>query len=633
LQEELSAVSARLHDAERRVDHEKSKSDALREKVGALKKKHRKARKTIKRYEKFPDVIVYNFMRKAKRKLLSTQRGKGRQPVDTNRPERQPVDTNRPERETVDIPAGHDPSAFRGRLKTDRLADLKIACILDPLSYSCFSPESKFLQLTPEHWQEEIQAFAPDLFFVESAWQGKDDLWIGKVSNPNDILSSLLSFCRAQGIPIVFWSKEDPMHFDRFIHVAKKADFVFTTGKECLEKYKEKIGHESVFFLHFAAQQRVHNPIELHKRQDKFCFAGSYYKELPERTRQFDNIAHYAMRTKGLDIYDRFFGEDRKNRNFPEYYNYYIKGGLPPEKIDAAYKGYLYNINMNSEQYTETMFARRVFELLASNTIVVSNYSRGMENYLGDLVIDSDDVEQLDRKLKERCPDRQSLRRHRLQALRKVLSGELYTDRLINIVNKVFLADIAYAPPRITVVARAGTEAEAEKTYAVFRAQNYQNKRLVLLTDLKSVAMTYDDAKTLQGKAGTCVRDLAEEGWIAYFDGNDWYGPNYLLDMALTTRYFDGAAIGKSAYYAADGDQVNLVNENDVYLRAQPLILKRSILRAESFQDLLFEGRSLTTPIECGETLSIDEFNYCEGWGNRSGELEADAARQREISP
>ncbi len=36
------------------------------------------------------------------------------------------------------------------------------------------------------------------------------------------------------------------------------------------------------------------------------------------------------------------------------------------------------------------MFARRVFELMASNTLVVSNYSKGVRLLFGELVIASD---------------------------------------------------------------------------------------------------------------------------------------------------------------------------------------------------------------------------------------------------
>ena len=41
------------------------------------------------------------------------------------------------------------------------------------------------------------------------------------------------------------------------------------------------------------------------------------------------------------------------------------------------------------------MFARRVFELMASNTLVVSNFSRAMRIQFGDLVISSDDESEI----------------------------------------------------------------------------------------------------------------------------------------------------------------------------------------------------------------------------------------------
>ena len=50
---------------------------------------------------------------------------------------------------------------------------LKIACILDEFSFESYGPECSLLQLTPENWKEEVDTLQPDMFFFESAWQGK----------------------------------------------------------------------------------------------------------------------------------------------------------------------------------------------------------------------------------------------------------------------------------------------------------------------------------------------------------------------------------------------------------------------------------------------------------------------------
>ena len=85
------------------------------------------------------------------------------------------------------------------------LKTLKIAAIMDRFTLECFKPECELLQVTPQNWLEEIENFKPDLFFLESAWEGKDKLWHTKVNRCSDELVSLTDFCLEKNIPVVFW--------------------------------------------------------------------------------------------------------------------------------------------------------------------------------------------------------------------------------------------------------------------------------------------------------------------------------------------------------------------------------------------------------------------------------------------
>ena len=55
--------------------------------------------------------------------------------------------------------------------------NLKMAAIMDEFTYCCYAPECDIMQITPDHFKEEIDSFAPDLLFIESVWRGKDNLW------------------------------------------------------------------------------------------------------------------------------------------------------------------------------------------------------------------------------------------------------------------------------------------------------------------------------------------------------------------------------------------------------------------------------------------------------------------------
>ena len=185
----------------------------------------------------------------------------------------------------------------------------------------------------------------------------------------------------------MFWCKEDPIHFETFLNTAILFDYVFTTDIDCIHRYKAALGHDRVYLLPFACQPATTNPIETYQRKDAFCFAGAYYVRYPERTRDLGNFVMELPAFRPLEIYDRNYGKNDPNYQFPEEYQPYIVGTLPFDQIDKAYKGYRYAINLNSIKQSQSMFARRVFELLGSNTITISNFSRGVRLLFGDLVI------------------------------------------------------------------------------------------------------------------------------------------------------------------------------------------------------------------------------------------------------
>ena len=157
------------------------------------------------------------------------------------------------------------------------LKDLKVAAIADAFTRGNFESECNYFSLTCSDWKNEIDSFNPDLLFIESAWNCKNNSWYKKIANGSKELYELSEYCRSKKIPIVFWNKEDPVFTDVFMSAASCADYVFTTDIDCVAKYKKSLNSDNVYLLHFSAQPRVHNPLEMHVRKDKFCFAGAYY--------------------------------------------------------------------------------------------------------------------------------------------------------------------------------------------------------------------------------------------------------------------------------------------------------------------------------------------------------------------
>lgn len=519
--------------------------------------------------------------------------------------------------------------------------DIRVACIMDDFTFHSFDPECRLFQLTPERAIKELEYFQPDLLFIESAWRGKDELWNRKIGTLSSELKAVLQWCKDRNIPTVFWNKEDPVHFETFLTTAQQFDYVFTTDIDCIARYKQALAHDRVYLLPFACQPKTHNPIELYPRKDAFCFAGAYYVRYPERTRDLGNYVTEFPSFKPLEIFDRNFGKDDVNYQFPAEYQPYIVGTLPFNEIDKAYKGYRYSINLNSIKQSQSMFARRVYELLGSNTITVSNFSRGVRLLFGDLVITSDSGREIiDRLQRLGSEDEQKLR---LAGLRKVMLEHTYEHRLAYVFSKALRRPVQSSLPAMLVVAHVDTLDDGRKILENFRRQTISTKTLLLvgkgafrplMEELRlDESVTFVDT-TEEANARILSFASNPSAWLASMVPSDYYGPNYLLDLAIATRFCNVNVVGKAACYQFSST-VQLMDAERAYRPVPQLAQRCSAMRLDALsQDLLANPgwlRHLSERTWCIDALALDPFNYCRN-GMVSLDVEAVAKHVDDIS-
>lgn len=499
------------------------------------------------------------------------------------------------------------------KLNCERLKDIRVAAVMDKFTEHCYAPECVLLQLTPKNWLKELISFKPDILFIESAWRGKDDLWRRIGHNPSDALLGVIRYCNSNNIPTIFWSKEDPVNYSHFCSIPSFFDFIFTTDKDSVPVYKRDFDKDEVYFMHFAAQPSIHNPIEKFNRKNKFCFAGSYYMKYPVRQRDFKVLMDVALDKNGVEIYDRNYKTDDPAFMFPDEYVPYIRGTLSPDDIDVAYKGYFYNININTIKDSSTMFARRVFELLASNTVVVSNYSKGLRTIFGNYLINSDDFSVINEKLSVLTSDELNYKKYKLAGLRNILKQHLYEDRLAYIVDKVFHKDLYYKFPVINVFYDIESEEKCFKVYESFKRQDYDNKRLFIFSEIKEFDFMEDKNVKVLSKVqkNNFLNSIGTEGYLACFSADDYYGKNYLLDLALALRYSDVEIVSKSEYYVHDkSDDFSICNIGDSYKYVSSVDVNRSIFKAKYYKYYI-ENDDILSNVKA---FSIDSFNYCKNY-------------------
>jgi len=502
--------------------------------------------------------------------------------------------------------------------KFSRLQEMKIACIMDEFTFHCFQPECSLLQITPENWQQELEDFKPDLFFLESAWRGKDGLWNTKVAHLSDELIGVINYCRMNDIPVVFWNKEDPVHFDTFIATAKFSDFVFTTDIDCIKRYKTLLKHERVYLMPFAAQTKNHNPIEISERKDAFCFAGAYYKRYPDRARDLETFVDTITSMKNLEIYDRNYYNQDPNYAFPSPYKKFIIGNLKPEEMEKAYKGYRYHVNMNSVKQSQSMCARRIFELLASNTVAVSNYSRAIRNFFGDLVICTDDGKRLRSEI-QKFDDPDYYAKFRLAGLRKVLSEHTYRDRLSFLVNQVFTPLLERESKKVAVITRVGTKEAIQQVIRHFQRQTYQDKTLFIVTEFTDYGSPANSIQVINQVTDEVLHDIQSKfDYLAFFSSCDYYGKHYIQDLVLAGMYTDHPVITKASYFQQNGS-VMRINQGEPYKTVDTARVRMSLVQSGhiTHEALMAYVNSIEESTISAPSMSIDPYNYCM---NYSGE-------------
>ena len=90
-----------------------------------------------------------------------------------------------------------------------------------------------------------------------------------------------------------------------------------------------------------------------------------------------------AARGFDLEIFDRQMSDNAKYQ-WPERFVPHIVGSLSYDKVLLAYKLYKVFVNVNSVPASSSMCARRIFELSASNTPIVSGVSPAITRFFGE---------------------------------------------------------------------------------------------------------------------------------------------------------------------------------------------------------------------------------------------------------
>ncbi|OXS81928.1 glycosyltransferase [Kocuria marina] len=338
------------------------------------------------------------------------------------------------------------------------LSALTVAVIADEFTTRSLEPAVDLLPLKRTGAPDQIRAKRPDLLLIESAWSGNNKQWhrgVGNYSAADDEdLAAVIRTCNDLGIPTVFWNKEDPVHYRRFLSAALRCDHVFTSDADLIATYvqadreAEPTRVRTVSSLPFFAQPAIHNPLSGCAAEDPtFAYAGTFYgARYPERSRQLGRLLETAGRY-GLTIYDRQLGILNSPYRFPDKFRDHVRGSIPYQEVLTSYSGHIAQLNANSVSQSPTMFSRRVVEVAASGGVILSTGSRAVSEVFNGCIPATNDAACWDAIMALWHRDPEARRAEAWLQMRTVLRGHTADSALIILARTAGLAIAGLTQP------------------------------------------------------------------------------------------------------------------------------------------------------------------------------------------
>lgn len=405
--------------------------------------------------------------------------------------------------------------------------NINVGIIADEFLYQSFKDVANFNYITSNNYKDYKGKL--DVFLVATTWKGLNREWRG-VANPQGNLRKelykIIDFFKQEKVKIVFYSKEDPVNYEKFVDIAKKCDYIFTTAYEKIKDYKKECNNDKVFVLEFGVNPLYHNPIGINNvpKVEDVLFAGSWLNKYPDRQKETLDIFDGVIRAdRKLKIIDRNYSLNYPDYFFPQKYLKYISPSIDHKNLQKIHKLYDWAINLNSIKYSDTMFASRIYELQAIGNIILSNYSVGVNNKFPNVFIinDKNEVKDIINGF-----DKEEIYNHKVEGIRNVMSSHTTFDRFDYLLECIG-QERNLSPRNVLVVANVINEDVKES----FAKQTYNHKTLILEKEFnEEIKMQFD--------------------MVAFFNSDYRYKEFYLEDMINGFKYTDSDYITKDSYYS-----------------------------------------------------------------------------------
>lgn len=335
-----------------------------------------------------------------------------------------------------------------------------------------------------------------------------------------------------------------------------------------------------------------------------------------------------------FDIYSRFFDGDDKYQ-FPEPYAAHVVGSLDCDRMLSAYRSYKVFLNVNTVTTSPTMMARRVLELVACGTPVVSTPAPSLSAFLGEGVIQVSEPGPAREAIASLLADPDARARLVHAGQRELWKAHTYSHRVDAVLAAVGLPHEPTRLPSVSIMLATKRPHQLDHALAMVAAQRDVDAELLVAThgfeasDLayraRELGLTRVTAVPMGEDAhlGDCLNALVDRAGgevMAKMDDDDWYGPDYLADLLRAMRYADADVVGKHCRYVqlAAHDVTVLVQEPNEhrytdFVAGPTLTGRRDVLRRIPFlpvnrgEDSTFLARAVDAGVRI---YAAGRFNF-----------------------
>lgn len=540
-------------------------------------------------------------------------------------------------------PASVSPAILKPRSVTEK--KLRALYILDEISELNWSPH---FHLRPLKRGEDLkaawEAHEADFLFLESCWNGNKGDWEYAFTSPGlkhknaQELISILEKANTTGLTTYFWNKEDPLHYEKFLPIAEKCSIIGTTDVNMLPRYQKDIPAAVAQVLPFAASPSLCNPTDRFRRDpEDVCFAGTYYVHgHNDRRDQMDAILQAIVAFNGA-IYDRYSHLKNDRYEYPDIFKPFLRPSVPFSEVIEVYKQFRLFLNVNTITDSATMMSRRVYEILATGTPVLSTPSLAIEKQFNGIVRTASTGADAIEEAAQVLTDDMSWRRLSHLGYREVHDKHTYRH-LSNIIESgVLRKATGLTAPLVSIICASIRPVNLNQMIKNVEEQNYPNVEVIYivtpnfdevalerLRSTRNVVRAEVIVLPMEETLGQCLNAgvrSAEGEYIAKFDDDNLYLENYLRDIMLPFAFDeDYWIVGKEAYfcYLEGNDRLILRNskksfQKSAFVSGDAMVMRRKVFEQTGFpSSRVGEDSKLLRDVTAlgGKIYSSDYFNF-----------------------